>query len=237
MSNKTSTPLEVHTLQTLCNELVSGRHIAIDSDGNTFALEESNTRGLFNWYRSNTNKWSGNVLKTDVEALVDSLDQTAPELPLTQVSSPKSGGRGIRITQIRVHNFGGIQKFSDPSSPVGEFVHVFDPKLNLLEGVNGSGKTSILSAASWALTGQVFRSQRPPEEIAEQVPVQLVDGVAGEEGHSITQITPLPPAEFLSALGGKAVPLDTWVEVGLSDSDGKPDQCALWIEEEADLRV
>ncbi len=77
------TPIYSHTLETLCNELVSGRGVIIDEDGNVFQLTTSQERAIFEWYRANRDKWAKNVMKADVEGLTDSIKNTPPDLPAT----------------------------------------------------------------------------------------------------------------------------------------------------------
>jgi hypothetical protein len=41
------TPLQIHTLDTLLDELVSGRPIALDGDGRVFQIAGADTRSVF----------------------------------------------------------------------------------------------------------------------------------------------------------------------------------------------
>ena len=49
--------------------------------------------------------------------------------------------------------------------------------LLLLEGHNGSGKTSILNAIVWCLTGKLYRAQRAPADGQELVLSSVQDNV------------------------------------------------------------
>src|SRR3989304_4937443 len=140
------TPLNSHTLETLCAELVSGRGIVTGSDGAIFQFLNPNTRSLFRWYQKNGNRWAGNVRKEDVEDLVDSLDDPPPAFPPTQIATLSGIKRGIYIKNIEVHNFGGMERFPDSKTKVEDFSQSLESKLVLIEGANGSGKTSFLSA-------------------------------------------------------------------------------------------
>ncbi len=65
--------------------------------------------------------------------------------------------------------------------------------LTVLEGWNGSGKTSILNAIIWALTGQILCPQRKPEETEEEFACRIAATVGADPSqHKITAITPLP---------------------------------------------
>jgi len=99
----------------------------------------------------------------------------------------------------------------------------FERSVTLIEGKNGAGKTSLLNAIVWCLTGHVYRAQRPPEAADGAVPIRAVE--ADDSGdadlyHDICSITPLPPAEVLHALGAENVPLDTAVELSFVDESG-----------------
>ena len=53
-----ATPGTIHTLESLCNELVSGRGIIVDATGKEFRLVSQDTRAVFEWYRKNRPKWA-----------------------------------------------------------------------------------------------------------------------------------------------------------------------------------
>ena len=85
MSNSDkSTPLIIHTLETLCKELVSGRSILLDEQGTEFKLKLSEPRSLLEWYRNHMGKWNKPNRKEDVEALVDQMDKTLPAAPVVK---------------------------------------------------------------------------------------------------------------------------------------------------------
>jgi len=219
------TPLYIHTLETLCNELVSGRAVILDDEGTEFRLALPETRSIFDWYRRNRDKWAKRVQKEDVEALADQLDKEPPELPVVAVADVSRKTRKIHLRSMRVHRFAGIHWYGTPEQPPDDFEFVFEKPLTLIEGMNGAGKTSLLSAISWGLTGYVYRSQRPPETVDQSVPVEFVDDTETASGdgtsYDMAAITPLPSAEVLKSLNGKPVPLDTWVELTFVDDEGK----------------
>jgi len=218
------TPLEIHTLDTLCDELVSGRAVVVDDNGKEFVLTSLQTRSIFDWYRQNRKKWGKNVQTPDVEALVDQLAKSPPTLPAVAGVSAKTGKRILRLKSIRVHRFAGIHRYGSANEAPEEFEFEFDQATTLIEGDNAAGKTSLLNAIIWCLTGRIHRSQRPPEVGDEPIRVASVDG-SEQDGDSsvfdeITPITPLPPIDVLKATGGKPLPLDTWVELAFEDDQG-----------------
>ena len=212
--------LYAHTLDTICVELVSGRVVPLDGGG-SFRLPSPQARSLFEWYRQNPDKWAKNTAKEDVEALADRLDVPPPVLDPAGSPAPQQG-RTLHLRSLRTHRFGGLQLYGSPGQTVADFLFEFKRPLTLIEGRNGAGKTSLLSAITWALTGYVHRSQAPPERLSRPVLVQKATP-AGEEApaetYPVAPITPLPPVEILDALEGKSLPPDTWVELSFADEE------------------
>ena len=220
-----ATPLYVHTLDTLCAELVSGRAVLLDDQGETFQLTSAETRSLFQWYRSNPSKWAQKNTREDVEALVDQLAKPPPELPRAATAERCREPRPIHLKSIRAHRFAGLHRYGTVDAPPADFWFEFGKPITLVEGENAAGKTSLLSAIGWCLTGYVYRSQRPPAPVDTPVSLQIDDVEAGAGGaapHDMTAITPMPPAEVLASLGDESLPLDTWVELTFEDDAGNP---------------
>ena len=107
-------PLHVHTLETLCNELVSGRAVLIDGGGEEFRFDSAKTRSIFDWYRKNRDKWGRNVQKIDVEALADQLAKEPPKLPAAAATSDRQQRRVIHLKSMRAHRFAGIHRYGSP---------------------------------------------------------------------------------------------------------------------------
>lgn len=226
MSNSDKpTLLYIHTLDTLCDELVSGRSVLVDDKGTEFRLPSAETRAIFEWYRRNRKKWAQRNMKEDVEAIADQLEKEPPELPAIELPSRGQQKRIIHLKSVKVHRFAGIHKYGMTAQSPDDFEFDFDKPLTLIEGANGSGKTSLLSAITWCLTGYVYRSQRGPETVDQAVRLQI----AGEteeisrDGapYDMTPITPMPAMDVLKSLGDNLLPLDTWVELRFVDNDGK----------------
>lgn len=221
-SPDTVTQLHLHTLETLCNELVSGRGVVL-ADGELFRFDADETRAALGWYLDHRDEWDRNVRTADLDERADALAVAPPTFP---PSIPAEGGahRGmLHLKRMRVRRFAGIHHYGTTEEPPEEFEFEFDRPLTLIEGLNGSGKSSLLSAITWCLTGHVYRSQRLPEEI-DGASAVLASVDAEGEGAPLTKellaITPLPKADLLRSLGANPLTLDTRVTLEFVGDSG-----------------
>jgi len=229
MSSPTDvTPLLLHTLDSLCVELVSGRGVSLSDGESVFRLASKEARTIFEWYRNNREKWAGQNRKEDVEAIAAEIAKDPPVLPSVGVGDTESVRGVVHLKRVRAHRFAGLHRYGTPDEPPSDFEFEFEsapsPGIHIIEGKNGVGKTCLLSAITWCLTGQIYRSQRPPETV--ESPVEVIAADAGEEqeqsaaSHAVAAITPLPRSDVLRRLGTQPVPLDTWVELDFVDDNG-----------------
>lgn len=217
------TDLEVHTIDTLCDELVSGRSVVVPENERPFLFESAETRSVFEWYRRNRAKWAQNNTKVDVESIVDQFEHDPPVLPPIAVSTTSGTPRVWQLRSVRAHRFAGIHLFRSLRNPPEDFEYTLETPLSIVEGKNGSGKTSLLSAVTWCLTGHVYRSQRAPELAEDPVemttPAAVDDDGESESVYEASAVTPLPACQVLEGLDSPKLPLDTWVELTLADQD------------------
>ncbi|NQT86515.1 AAA family ATPase, partial [bacterium] len=216
----TPTPLHLHTLDSLCDELVSGRGVTT-ADGTVFRLDSDEARAAFQWYLDHQSEWAKNVRTADLEPRADAILVPPAVLPPATAPEPATRKPILHIQSLSTRRFGGIQRYDSD-----DFKHHFESPLTLIEGLNGSGKTSLLSAITWCLTGHCLRSQRPPEPVdgSKTVPVRSEAEFAEAPPFSedILAITPLPPAGVVRALGDAPLPVDTRVTLRFADADGQP---------------
>lgn len=221
-ASKSSRPLHLQTLQSLFAELIGGAAISVGDAGAMFSLDNADSRAILNWYRLNQNKWSGNVMAADVEAIVTAMLAKPPTLPVPDIVAAKAG-RKLQLAKIVAHRFAGVHAYGTPDAPPDDFV--FEPRepITLFDGWNGAGKTSLLNAVIWCLTGQLLRPQRQPESGDEEfnsVYARSQDGSEQPTTHALTPVTPLPDPKRHVPPVGKPVPLDTWVELTFVDQEG-----------------
>ncbi|NKM29600.1 AAA family ATPase [Rhizobium laguerreae] len=209
--------LHLHTLDSLINDLVSGRSVRM-ADGSNFVLDDA-SRSILQWYKTlGLNKWGKPV--ADGESIVDAALLKPPVLTSLPARPANSNSRRLTLRRLEAHRFAGLHKFGTPANPPENYVHEFTAPISLFEGRNGSGKTSLVNAIIWALTGELLRPQRAPEKTEEDFScwVDAID--EGEPStHRLTPVTPMPDtADFRPT--GEWIPADTWVELTFSDELG-----------------
>jgi len=213
-------PLHLHTLETLCTDLICGESIAIGNNGELYTLADTSSRSILNWYRQNRNKWAKNVAAADIEAIVDT---TATEPPkLAAIVALRSNKReALSLIKIEAHRFGGLSAYSDAGDVPKNFVLDVTKPIVLLEGWNGSGKTSIANAAIWCLTGQLLRPQRAPEQANSEFECRIESSSdSATSFHKLTPVTPLPDSQYRPNPFNERIPIDTWVELTFVDEAG-----------------
>src|SRR5262249_38336354 len=156
-------PLHLHTIESLCGDLVSGRPLGVGPENTAFTLSGDPARAVLDWYRRNFRRWTSNVSQSDAEALVNASLAKPPVLPPAPARSASASTRRLTLKRIEAHRFAGLHAFGQIDRPPPNFVYEPDAAVTLFEGLNASGKTSLQNAIIWALTGHVLRPQRPAE--------------------------------------------------------------------------
>lgn len=223
MTNEASTHIEdIHLLTTgvLLDRLVGGEELKTNSDEKPYAIGED-ARKVLNWYRTNTNKWAGNLTAGDTEAIIDTIGNSLPLIPPVTQLPPNKTVQLIRLKRLVAHRFAGLNVYGQTNTPPDDFIFEPQKDLTLFEGANGSGKTSIANAIVWCLTGSLIRSQREPELGLNEFNCEIEKSDGSKSHHAISPVTPLPHSELEDFLEGDPVPTDTWVELTFTDSDGR----------------
>ncbi|SFG54508.1 AAA domain-containing protein [Sulfitobacter dubius] len=211
--------LHLLTTDSLLTDLVLGRRVAI-AGGNTVNFESADTRNVLEWYRTNTDKWHRNLNAQDVEAIVDRISREIPESLASSLTDVPHLKRVLTLKRVVAHRFAGLHSFGLARTPPENFVFEIEQGVTLLEGANGSGKTSVANAIVWCLTGHLIRSQREPES----GPTEFECEVKAQNGdlarHMMSAVTPMPHAGDDLPEQGKPIIADTWVELFFVDSEG-----------------
>ena len=217
--------LEDHSLDEIVQLLTAGRPVH-RTKGGAFQLDTADKRKVFAFYGRNRDLWPRNksVQSKEVESVLKALDGQEPAVAHV---TPRAGrDKPIwHLERVEAHRFGGLQRHLGPNGEDPEpFVFELGKEITLISGFNGAGKTALLSAIIWSLTGKALRSQHMPREVHEPMAVEWSaerDGTPEAEGPpeiAIPPIVPIPSAENLAKLGD-APKLDTRVSLTFRRTD------------------
>jgi len=142
-----------------------------------------------------------------VESVLKALDEQSPtaikSLPQAEADKPI-----WHLEGVEVHRFGGLQHHLGPDGEdPAPLVLELDKDITLISGFNGAGKTALLSAIIWCLTGKALRSQHMPHEVHEPMAVEWstdTDGMQETDSPqeiAVPPIVPIPSADNLARLG------------------------------------
>lgn len=223
MDDTAPAPRAIHllTIDALLADLIGGRAVALGGD-DELAMASDDARAVLDWYRRNRGRWQANLSAGDTEAIIDMIGTPPPTVePAAEVDGTHAI-KTLQLTKVEAHRFAGLHAYGRPSAPPASFVLELGKPVTLLEGVNGSGKTSIANAIVWCLTGHLIRSQRPPEDGPLDCACEIVRDDGTTTTHPMSAITPLPPRSAELPADGQPIPADSWVELTFLDSTGTP---------------
>ena len=218
--------LEDHSLGEIVQFLVAGVPVHRTKES-TFRLDTSDKRKVFAFYSRNRDLWPRNrtVQAKEVENLLKVLDG---ELPAVGAKPPRGAAEKPvwHLERVKIHRFGGLHRHLGPNGEDPEEL-VFDlgKEITLVSGFNGAGKTALLSAIIWCLTGKALRSQDMPHEAHEPMAVKwsadgegILDGEDTRPEIALPPIVPIPSADDLVRLGDKPK-LDARVQLTFRHED------------------
>ncbi|OLN26496.1 AAA family ATPase [Desulfosporosinus metallidurans] len=143
------------------------------------------------------------------------LNNTTTEQPIVSRSGEQNQGtRKLKLSKVIAQNFRGLQRYGGP-----EFSFEFTSDSYLITGVNGTGKSSLLNAIVWALSGQLLWDRSLP---AAPTDVDLkyfstqTQNLGTIKAHWPSHIA-IPDLSMLE--GGNPQP-SCWVELHLGPDDG-----------------
>lgn len=211
--------LHLLTIDSLLADLVSGRSVSV-AGGGTLYIDSDDARAVLDWYRRNPSKWAGNLTAGDAEAIVNTIGLTPPSFDAPSIASSNSEVVKLRLHKLTAHRFAGLHAFGKSNEPPSTFTFIPTEDITLLEGANGSGKTSIINAMVWCLTGRLLRSQREPEKGPVEFLCDVATETTGLSTYKMSAVTPMPHAGSDLPSEGKPILADTWVEIILVDEAG-----------------
>lgn len=217
--------LENYSLDEVVRLLTAGVPVHRAND-DAFRLDTDDKRKAFAFYGRNRDLWPRNrtVQAKEVEGLLTALEAELPAA--TARTSRSAGDRPVwHLERVEAHRFGGLHRHLGPNGEdPDDFVLDINKEITLVSGFNGAGKTALLSAVIWCLTGKALRSQHMPDEVHEPMAVEwTADSDAIGEGDNrpeiaIPPIVPIPSAENLEKLVDQPK-LDTWVRLTFKRED------------------
>ncbi|WP_342640473.1 ATP-binding protein [Rhodoligotrophos ferricapiens] len=217
--------LEDYSLDEVVRLLTAGVPVHRANE-DAFRLDTDDKRKAFAFYGRNRDLWPRNrtVQAKEVEGLLTALEAELPAA--TARTSRSAGARPIwHLERVEAHRFGGLHRHLGPNGEdPDDFVLDINREITLVSGFNGAGKTALLSAVIWCLTGKALRSQHMPHEVHEPMAVEwTADSEAIGEGDNrpeiaIPPIVPIPSAENLEKLADQPK-LDTWVRLTFKRED------------------
>ncbi len=212
--------LEDHSLDEIIQLLAAGTPIHREKE-TPFCLDTADKRKAFAFYRRNREFWqsSRTVQAKEVNRLLAALSD---ELPDVRGKPPRAAAEKPvwHLERVEIHRFGGLHQHLGPNGEDPEDL-VFDlgKEVTLLSGFNGAGKTALLSAIIWCLTGKALRSQDMPHEVHEPMAVkwtadgeQTQDETDNRPDIAVPPIVPIPSSDNLLRLSDKPK-LDTRVQL------------------------
>lgn len=206
------------TLEGLLSSLIAGQEIAVIGSKNTFHLANNTQKAALDFYDKNRKYWNSNVSDNEVNSLLSALSVDFDEGDVDQVHK-QIITQQWRLTHIRAHRFGGLSVHCDAEGKAPPiFSENLDYPLVVVEGFNGAGKSSLLSAIIWCLTGFALRSQNIPQEISNPISAKIITDPPAEEEDDDTSlnippaIVPVPTQANLEILRDEPA-VDTWVEL------------------------
>jgi hypothetical protein len=204
------------TLDQLVLHLIAGELLHI-AGGEEFSLPLNDSRAILAFYNQDRKAyWNPDKDTSIQDGEVDRVLAALDTVPKAMAAPAKATAvsQKWQLVKIEAHRFRGLHRHCAEGG--------LDPKLfelelaapaTLFRGFNGAGKTSLVSAVCWCLTGLGHRSQGLPAPLHECVAVQVAsDDEAEKNGFDIPTIVPIPTEQELVAVDG--VPkVDTWVRL------------------------
>ncbi|MCD4511959.1 AAA family ATPase [Brucella pseudogrignonensis] len=205
------------TLDEVVLDLIAGEVLHI-AGGEEFSLPLNDSRAVLAFYnRDRKAYWNPDKDTSIQDGEVDRVLAALDVVPNVVVAPAKAAAipQKWQLVRINAHRFRGLHRHcAEGGADPKPFELELSAPATLFRGFNGAGKTSLVSAICWCLTGLGHRSQGLPAPLHECVAVQVASDNDEEEkiGFDIPTIVPIPTEQELVAVDG--VPkVDSWVRL------------------------
>jgi hypothetical protein len=215
------------TLDGLIEALLAGYSVLPVAATEPFPALASDGRKLLAAYVSHREWWDtkAQVRPSEIDELLMALDRSDPALAKTSFTISKAGKAQIwSLKKVEAYRFAGLCRHCGQTSPDPvPFIADLDGDITLITGFNGAGKTSLLSAISWCLTGRALRSQQMPGDVHEPMTLEYSSSLGKSQepdgpSYRLPPIVPVPTGPELERIDDKPR-VDTWVRLTVSDTD------------------
>ncbi len=207
------------TLDEVVLDLIGGKVLHI-AGGEEFSLPLNDSRAILAFYNKDRKAyWNPDKDTSIQDGEVDRVLAALDIVPKVVVEPAKAAPifQKWKLVRIDAHRFRGLHRHcAEGGIDPKPFELELSAPATLFRGFNGAGKTSLVSAVCWCLTGLGHRSQGLPAPLHECIAVQVAsdDDEAEKIGFDIPTIVPIPTEQELVAVDG--VPkVDTWVRLSL----------------------
>jgi hypothetical protein len=205
------------TLDEVVLDLIAGEVLHI-AGGEEFSLPLNDSRAVLAFYNQDRKAyWNPDKDTSIQDGEVDRVLAALDVVPKVVLAPAKAAAvfQKWKLVRIDAHRFRGLHRHcAEGGGDPKPFELELTAPATLFRGFNGAGKTSLVSAVCWCLTGLGHRSQGLPAPLHECIAVQVAndDDEAEKIGFDIPTIVPIPTEQELVAVDG--VPkVDTWVRL------------------------
>ena len=197
------------TLDEVVQHLAAGDVLYV-SGGNEFSLALQDSRTVLAFYSQNRQAYwnpdkDTNILDGEVDRLLDALDK--PAKVNAPAKRPASQQQRWQLVGVTAHRFRGLHRHCDDKGAAPKlFTLDMSRHATLFRGFNGAGKTSLISAICWCLTGYGHRSQGLPSPLHEPITVQVAndgENAVSNATFELPPIVPIPTEKELLAVDGQ----------------------------------
>lgn len=143
-------------------------------------LENKEQRSLLQFLLSSSERDAGNISDNFVEGIKAAYISEDDPASLSHGSIVNVDQSSWRLHKIDTFGFGGINLYEDQ-----EFSYELAGESTCLEGENGSGKSSLISAIQWALTGKIIKDK------SEEKDLETPEAVFNEHNENIGSWPPI----------------------------------------------